>query len=312
MGWPVTPALAIALGTTMLWAVYIVMTRFALHDGRIDPWAYTLVQLFSGGLFMAWLGRRAKGDWAGLLAPRMLAYGVLRVVVPGATTMALVHLAVAQTSLIGSANMVVAAALAAALRGLVPGRSEVAGLAALAAGIGVVIATAPGGLANPGVWWALLSESLAVLSAYVIEFHPRNRDDDIAARSRFTGELLIVTSLVLAIAWTAAGMLGLTRSPWQASGGGFGDPALWGWGIAAGLLFRGPGTWSGLWLIRHLGTAGFMISLSLLPVLAILAEQAAALAGWMAVPPLPPSLWLGAALIVAASAWLMRLRLRGR
>ena len=56
-----------------------------MSGAGLDAWAYTLVQLLAAGLVMLWLGRRAAGSWAELLAPWTIGYAFLRVAINGAT-----------------------------------------------------------------------------------------------------------------------------------------------------------------------------------------------------------------------------------
>src|SRR5690349_1271050 len=82
----------IALGTAALWALYLVVSRHIVGGAGFDPWAYTLVQVLTGGIVLLWLGRRAPADWRGLLTPWMIGYGVLRVWITGMSSAALVYL----------------------------------------------------------------------------------------------------------------------------------------------------------------------------------------------------------------------------
>ena len=54
--------LAIALGNSLLWSVYLLLTRHVVSGAQLDAWAYTLVQLLSAGLAMLWMGRRTPGS----------------------------------------------------------------------------------------------------------------------------------------------------------------------------------------------------------------------------------------------------------
>ncbi|HJQ55819.1 MAG TPA: hypothetical protein VJ890_02860 [Vineibacter sp.] len=303
-------AFAIALATAALWAVYLVVTRFVVAGAGLDPWAYTLVQLLSGGLAIAWLGRTAPGDWRGLFTPWMVGYGALRVGITGASSAALAWVSVTQSTLLSTANVLIGALATYIAYRLAPPRGEGAPLAALALGVAVLVVCLQPGTAYWGVLWLLASEAGVVIAALAVEKHPRNRADDMAARSRFTAETLIITSIVLIVAWTLAGLVGLARSPWDGGGNAFGNPMLWLWGIGAGLLFRAPGQWLTFYTLRHAGTQAYLIALTLMPAFAIAFELAAGRMGWIAAPALAQGEWLGTAVILAAGCWLMTLRLR--
>lgn len=305
-------AFTIALATAVLWAVYLVITRFVVSRAGLDPWAYTLVQLLAGGLVIFWIGREAPGNWRTLFTPWMVSYGVLRVAITGASSAALAWLMASQSTLLSTANVLMGALAALLVYRLVPPPVERAALGLLTAGLIILIACLAPGTAYYGALWLLASETGVVVTALAVEKHPRNRSDNIAERSRFTAETLIITSIVLIVAWSAAGALGVTRSPWDTSGNAFGNLHLWLWGIAAGLIFRGPGQWLTFYALRHAGTQAYLVALMLMPAFTIAIELAAGYAGW--VDPLQLSFgeWLGAALILSAAAWLMLARLRAR
>ena len=77
--------LIIALGNSLLWSVYLLLTRHVVSGAQLDAWAYTLVQLLSAGLAMLWIGRRTPGSWADLLVPWTVCYAFMRVIINGCT-----------------------------------------------------------------------------------------------------------------------------------------------------------------------------------------------------------------------------------
>jgi drug/metabolite transporter (DMT)-like permease len=303
-------AFLIALATALLWALYLVVTRFVVSRAGLDPWAYTLVQLLAGGVFISWLGRKAPGNWRALFTPWMVGYGILRVGVTGASSAALAWLVVTQSTLLSTANVLMGALAALLVHHIVPPRLERIALAILAAGIVVLVACLQPDTAYRGALWLLASETGVVVAALAVEKHPRNRSDDIADRSRFTAETLIITSIVLIVAWSLAGALGLAHSPWDLDGNAFGHPLLWLWGIGTGLVFRGPGQWLTFYTLRHAGTQAYLIALMLMPAFAVAIEIGAARLGLVDAPGLSTGEWIGAGLILGAAMLLMVLRLR--
>ena len=144
----------------------------------------------------------------------------------------------------------------------------------------------------------------------MIAFHPRNRLSDLAARSRFTGEILVAASLALILVWSALGLAGAITSPWAGAGDAFGRLELWLYASLAGLLFRAPGTWLGFWTINRTGVQTYLIALTAMPFFAIALEAAAAHLGWVSAPSLSPFEWAAAAVILAASTWLIVVQMR--
>jgi drug/metabolite transporter (DMT)-like permease len=303
--------LAIALGNSLLWSVYLLFTRHVVSGAQLDAWAYTLVQLLSAGLAMLWVGRRTPGNLADLLAPWTVAYAFMRVIINGATSAAIVWLAVTQSTLLATMSVLIGAASGWALSRKAPGKRDWPGLALLAVGI-VAFAIAIGSDTTwRGVLWLILSEAVAVAASWMIAYHPRNKETDPAARSRFTGEILVAASLALILVWSVAGSIGIIASPWAGGGDAFGRIELWLYAILAGVLFRAPGTWLGFWTINRSGVQTYLIALTAMPFFAIVLEAAAAQLGWLAPPGLTPTEWYAAAVILAGAVWLIAVRVRG-
>jgi drug/metabolite transporter (DMT)-like permease len=303
------PLLALGLANSLLWSLYLLLTRHVVNGARLDAWAYTLVQLLAAGLVLLWIGRRAAGSWADLLAPWTVGYAFLRVAINGATAASVAWLAVTQSTLLATVSVLIGAASGWFLTRQAPPRRDWMGLALLAAGI-AGFALALSGEAWRGLLWLVLSESMAVAGSWMIAYHPRNRSTDLAARSRFTGEILVAASLALITVWSLLGLAGVMVSPWAGAGDAFGRPELWLYAGLAGLLFRAPGTWLGFWTINHTGVQTYLIALTAMPFFAIALEAGAAHLGWVAPPRLSAGEWMAAAVILAASVWLIVIRMK--
>jgi hypothetical protein len=301
--------LALGLGNSLLWSLYLLLTRHVVSGARLDAWAYTLVQLLTAGLVLLWIGRRAAGSWAELLAPWTVGYAFLRVAINGATAAAIIYLAVTQSTLLATVSVLIGAGSGWFLTRRAPPRRDWLGLALLAAGI-AGFAAALTSEAWRGLVWLGLSESMAVAGSWLIAYHPRNRSTDLAARSRFTGEILVAASLALILVWSMLGLAGVMASPWAGGGDAFGRIELWLWGALAGVLFRAPGTWLGFWTINHTGVQTYLIALTAMPFFAIALEASAAWLGWVTPPRLSPGEWAAATIILAASMWLIVVRMK--
>lgn len=301
--------LAIALGNSLLWSVYLLLTRHVVSGAQLDAWAYTLVQLLSAGLAMLWAGRRTPGNWRDLLVPWTVCYAFMRVVINGCTAAAIVWLAVTQSTLLATMSVLIGALASWALTRQAPARRDWPGLALLALGI-ASFAAALGADAWKGVAWLVASEAVAVAASWMIAYHPRNSAADPAARSRFTGEILVAASLALILVWTLAGLAGAMASPWAGGGDAFGRIELWLYAILAGVIFRAPGTWLGFWTINHSGVQTYLIALTAMPFFAIALEAILARIGWLSPPGLTMAEWLAAGVILAGAVWLIVLRAR--
>jgi drug/metabolite transporter (DMT)-like permease len=301
--------LALGLGNSLLWSLYLLLTRHVVSGAALDAWAYTLVQLLFAGLIMLWLGRRAAGSWYELLAPWTVGYAFLRVAINGATAAAIVWLAITESTLLATVSVLIGAGSGWWLMRKAPPRRDWPGLALLAIGI-VAFALALAPQAWRGLGWLVASEAMAVAASWMIAYHPRNRSTDLAARSRFTGEILVAASVALVLVWSVLGVAGAVTSPWAGAGDAFGRIELWLYAALAGLLFRAPGTWLGFWTINRTGVQTYLVALTAMPFFAIALEGTAAYLGWVSPPNLSAAEWIAAAVILAAVTWLIAIRLK--
>jgi hypothetical protein len=301
--------LALGLGNSLLWSLYLLLTRHVVSGAALDAWAYTLVQLLFAGLIMLWLGRRAAGSWYELLAPWTVGYAFLRVAINGATAAAIVWLAITESTLLATVSVLIGAGSGWWLTRNAPPRRDWPGLALLAIGI-VAFALALAPQAWRGLGWLVASEAMAVAASWMIAYHPRNRSTDLAARSRFTGEILVAASVALILVWSVLGVAGAVTSPWAGAGDAFGRIELWLYAALAGLLFRAPGTWLGFWTINRTGVQTYLVALTAMPFFAIALEGTAAYLGWVSPPNLSAAEWIAAAVILAAVTWLIAIRLK--
>jgi len=301
--------LALGLGNSLLWSLYLLLTRHVVSGAALDAWAYTLVQLLFAGLIMLWLGRRAAGSWYELLAPWTVGYAFLRVAINGATAAAIVWLAITESTLLATVSALIGAGSGWWLTRQAPPRRDWPGLALLAIGI-VAFALALAPQAWRGLGWLVASETMAVAASWMIAYHPRNRSTDLAARSRFTGEILVAASVALILVWSVLGVAGAVTSPWAGAGDAFGRIELWLYAALAGLLFRAPGTWLGFWTINRTGVQTYLVALTAMPFFAIALEGTAAYLGWVSPPNLSAAEWIAAAVILAAVTWLIAIRLK--
>ena len=104
-----TRLLTLGLANSLLWSLYLLLTRHVVSGARLDAWAYTLVQLLAAGLVLLWIGRRAAGSWSDLLAPWTVGYAFLRVAINGATAAAVAWLAITQSTLLATISVLIGA-----------------------------------------------------------------------------------------------------------------------------------------------------------------------------------------------------------
>ena len=303
--------LAIALGNSLLWSVYLLLTRHVVSGAHLDAWAYTLVQLLSAGLAMLWAGRRTPGNWRDLLAPWTIGYAFMRVVINGCTAAAIVWLAVTQSTLLATMSVLIGAASGWALTRKAPARRDWPGLALLAVGIAAFAAAL-------GVGHRLARHALAdpvrsdggrgVLDDRLPPAQSRDRSggaQPLHRRDPGGGVARVHSRLVAGRAgrarWPRPGPAPATPSGASTCGSTRRWPAL---------MFRAPGTWLGFWTINTTGVQTYLIALTAMPFFAIALEAAAARLGWLSPPGLSTAEWLAAAIILAGAVWLIAVRLK--
>lgn len=307
-------ALSVAIAATIGWAVLLVATRVMLVRFGINAWGFTLVQLLTGGLAMMLIGRHAPIAWRSLMSASIWAYGALRVVSAGSASAALLYVTVMQDTLLAAMNVPLAAlVLVVVTRQRIPG-GQLAAHGVIIGGVAVMAFSLPGGLLNPAVLFEVIAECAVVASTLLIERNPENQRDDVLARCRFTGAVLMVTAAMFIFAWTLSGVLGLRLG---SNALAFGDPAqlfasteLLIAGALVGVLLRGPTMYLALLAVRLAGTQTYLATMALLPVACLALETGCALVGWL---PWPTPGWaelVSGLLVLAGSLLLVRLRSR--
>lgn len=308
----------VAMSATFGWAVLMVATRYVLVAFSLNAWALTLVQLLTGGLFMIVLAGRGGGLDAGarraLLLPSTWIYGALRVVSAAAASAALIYVTVTQDTLLATMNVPMAALAIFLVYRRLPRGAEWLAHAAILVGIVLLASFLPGGFGNPAIVLELVAEIAVVISTLVIERHPQNSTESIAARCRFTGIVLMITAVLFLAVWAAMGALGLRVGSAALEFGAldtvFADPVLWLAGGAVGVLLRGPTMYLVLLAIKRTGTQTYLATLALLPFFSLVLEWLMAALGLLPVPGLGVMDYVAGAVILGGTLWLIWLRSR--
>jgi len=304
--------LLIVSAATLSWGILLVAVRLLLVQFAFNAWSFTLVQLLVGGASMIMLGGRGDMAWRAFAFPSIWVYGALRVIASACSSAALLYVGVMQDTLLAAMNVPLAGLIVfVASRSLPPPRQLLAH-GVIVAGILLMALSLPGGLANPAVLLEWISESAVVISTFLIERHPQNRVDDIGARCRFTGAVLMVTAAMFVLAWAVSGLLGAQIGSNALAFGDLGallsDPALLIAGAVVGAALRGPTMYLALYAIRLAGTQTYLAALALLPVVGAALEAVCAAWGWLPWPRLGWAEAVAAGLVVAGSMVLVRLR----
>lgn len=280
----VTKGGMVTLAAVGSWALLLVVSRALLLAWDLDPWAFSFIQLITGGLFLLLLSSGGSVPVSALRRLDTWIFGGLRVLTASAFTAALVHVSVLQVGLLGVMNVPMAVLAVWFVFGRVPGRRELPGHLAILTGIALLIARLDGGLANPAVWLILISEIAVVASSLIAEAHPNNQGDGLRARLRFTGLTLVVTALIFLV--VRAGQSMLTGDGGALGLDGLTSPSLWLAGLVVGVALRGPSMYLTFWSINAVGTHNYLAAVAFLPLVGQAFEYLLALGGWLPMPAL--------------------------
>jgi predicted MPP superfamily phosphohydrolase/drug/metabolite transporter (DMT)-like permease len=199
-------AFLLTLITLFAFAGNSILARLALHDGSIDPVAFTAVRLASGALMLALivlvrsrsLAPLASAKWqpAAALSVYALAFSLAYISLDAGTG-ALLLFAAVQATMIG----------AGIVRGDRPGPAEWAGIALALAGLGWLMAP---GLTAPPLAGALLMTLSGVCWGFYSLLGQGEADPVAATARNFVFSLPVVAALSLFLVLSPAGFEGVT------------------------------------------------------------------------------------------------------
>jgi hypothetical protein len=268
------------------WAVLLVSSRSAVAGLALDPFLFSTVQLFAGGIVLTLLSRQPIRWRDFLLDKYTLIYGLARVGTGAFFTAALVHVVASSASMLGIFNVTVGMFFAVALHRKLPGRHELVGHFLIAAGFLALCLQLEGGFGNPAVLYMLASEICVVVSTLAAEKHPQNQGDDSSRRAYLTGVLLTVSGFL-----TVLMTLGLHTASLAAFGLGSNSnlsallsqlfrPDIWFAGALFGVFLRGPVVYFSLRAIQQAGGQSYLAFSAFLPFLSLGLERLAATIGY--------------------------------
>lgn len=269
------PVLLLLVLTTVTWATLLVANRVALLQFHADAYAMTCWQLAFGGLALIILSPGRAIPWRQFSMPLNWFYGFLRVLTGVTWTAALIYISSPQSGILSQTGMPMAALAATFILRRPPHKSEWMGHIVLLIGAGWMAWHLPGGFSNPAVWLMLASEVTAISSSVVAEKHPHNQVTDSWAHLRFTGVLLLITSIMFLIFPPLIGLVAPIDLPSLSLENFFGLPTLLS-GLVIGALLRGPAMVLTLRSIKLAGIETYILATSFLPFVLLGIEAIAA------------------------------------
>ncbi len=253
------PVFMLLVVNMLIWALLLVANRLALLQFQADAYAMTCWQLTFGGLALIILSPGRKIPWQQFYLPLNWLYGFLRVLTGVSWTAALVYISSPQSGIMSQSGMPLAALAAVFYLGRPPHKIEWIGHALLLAAVILMSWHLPGGFSNPAVWLMLSSEITSISSSIVAEKHPHNQVRDSWAHLRFTGVLLLITSVMFLVFPPLIGLALPFDMPFVSLEKFFGWPTLIS-GFLIGVLFRGPAMVLTLRAIKLAGVEAYFLA----------------------------------------------------
>ena len=269
--------LLVTVGAVLSWAALSAVSRVLLLRLNLDPWAFSFIQLFAGGIVLVALSGRPLLEFSSFVRPTTWLLGVFRVLSAAFYTAVLAWVSVLEAGILGAINVPMIAIAVWVAFGRRPARGEWLGHLVILGPIPLLVLNLEGGFWHPVIGLMLLNEVCLVANTVLADRHPDNVSDEPGIRLRFTGAVLLITAalfLAVRIAQTAAWG---NSEAWTES-------ELWNWqlltaGTVVGITLRAPSMLLSFWSIRLVGGQNYMAAVSLLPLSGMLFEQAAFAAG---------------------------------
>ncbi|NMM44963.1 hypothetical protein HH303_10775 [Rhodospirillaceae bacterium KN72] len=295
----------VTAGAIASWALLSVVGRILLLRLPIDPWAFSFIQLCTGGAAlvvasMLFAAPRASFRFQRFARPTTWILGVLRVASAAIYTTVLGWLSVLETGTIGAVSVPLAALGVWIVFRRRPSRGEGWGHLVILGASGFLLTGLEDPL-QPIVAGLMGLNALATVGiALLVERHPDNLSDEPGARLQFTGTVLMVT---------AAFFLALRAVQAPAS-----ETADWDWQLIAvsavfGIVLRAPSTVLAFWSIRLAGTQNYAAAIAFLPLIGMGFEESAVAIGLIDVSRFDPGTLLIALIVLAGTGAVIATRL---
>ena len=111
----------ILVSSLVVWAALLTISRALLLTTGMDPWAFTFIQMLSGGVTLMIFAWRPGLSWRAAGRPLTWLFGLSRVTSAACFTAALIYVSLVEASLLGLISVTGAALLAWRLGGARPG-----------------------------------------------------------------------------------------------------------------------------------------------------------------------------------------------
>lgn len=291
--------LIMAFSAVILWGFLDAASRFAVTEMAADPWMFSCINLMAGAVLMLAIAGRGHSRMSTLHHAHTWFFGFLRVLMTLFLVFAFTSISASEVNFMLRINVIMGMLAAFLLFKRKAQKTDIPGGILLVIGFFTVALRQQDAFLNIAVILVILAAVCDTILTLIAETHPvSNRATGIKARLRYTGFVLLVSSLFfIAIAFVLAK---LKLNPAFAEMGGgvsmvlasapdlsnFGHPATWLTGIAVGIFLRAPSMYLYLYAARLLKTENLMMAATLAPFATLGAEGLLFSLGLMQTPTL--------------------------
>lgn len=289
--------LILAFSAVILWGILDAASRYAVTEMAADPWMFSCINLMAGGLLMLAIAGRGHSRMSTLHYAHTWFFGLFRVLMTLFLVFAFTSISASEVNFMLRINVVLGMLAAYLLFKRQTQKTDIPGGVLLVAGFFTIALRQQDAFLNIAVVLVLLAAVCDTILTVIAETHPvSNRATGIKARLRYTGFVLLVTSLFfIALAFGLALLKGggvgstgalskvLASAPTLSS---FSHPGTWLSGIAVGIFLRAPSMYLYLYAARLLKTENLMMAATLAPFATLGAEGLFFSLGLMQIPTL--------------------------
>lgn len=275
--------LILAFSAVILWGFLDAASRFAVTEMAADPWMFSCINLLAGSVLMLAIAGRGHSRMSTLHHYHTWLFGFFRVLMTLFLVFAFTSISASEVNFMLRINVILGMVVAYMLFKRKTQLTDIPGAILLVAGFFTIALRQEDALLNIAVVLVILAAVCDTILTVIAETHPvSNRATGIKARLRYTGFVLLVTSLFfIAIAFGLAQLKGtavattgmfatvLASAPEVSS---FSHPGTWLAGIAVGIFLRAPSMYLYLYAARLLKTENLMMAATLAPFATLGAE----------------------------------------
>jgi len=313
----------------IVWAIILVVNRWAVTTFDAHPWSFTFIQVLAGGLTLLIIAGRgsAKGQNN---AKRTLKHGytwsigVLRVLDVLFHVSALALISATEAEFLNQYTIFISLIFSWFILNRKPAPNEFIGILIAGAGLVWLTLEQEGGFANTAVILMIITSVYSSLQFLIVELHPEsNKALGLKDRCRYTGVVLVVTSVCFFVGATLLSLLREFSPAWLQGAGMIYDwvqytptletlfnPATALVAIITGIVLRAPVMYLDFLSIRLLKSENYAIILGVFGPFAILAlELVAGLMGFVNTESIDSNIIMAGLLITFGSGYVMLMRI---